>query len=53
MSRDYKSALYYCKLILQYEPDNKTVQDFYPLILKRINFVDNSESEEGSCYTSK
>lgn len=45
MSHDYKSALYYCKLILLYEPDNEIVQDFYPLILEKID-LDNSESDE-------
>lgn len=36
MSRDYEAALNYCKTILLYEPSNKIVQEFYPLIQERI-----------------
>ncbi|XP_055532344.1 uncharacterized protein LOC129722691 isoform X2 [Wyeomyia smithii] len=36
MLRDYVNALKYCKLILQYEPNNSTARDFYPHILSKI-----------------
>lgn len=36
MSRDYEAALNYCKTILLYEPGNKIVQEFYPLIQEKI-----------------
>ncbi|XP_053699100.1 uncharacterized protein LOC128746074 [Sabethes cyaneus] len=36
MLRDYINALKYCKLILQYEPNNSTARDFYPHILSKI-----------------
>ncbi|XP_054724269.1 glutamate-rich protein 2-like [Uloborus diversus] len=45
MSHDYKSALHYCTLILQYEPDNKLIQDFYPLIQEKLHF-DSYDSDE-------
>ncbi|GFQ74685.1 hypothetical protein TNCT_523431 [Trichonephila clavata] len=45
MARKYKSALYYCKLILLYEPNNEIAQDFYPLIKEKMH-LDNHESDE-------
>ncbi|CAL1294101.1 unnamed protein product [Larinioides sclopetarius] len=45
MARNYKSALYYCKLILLYEPNNEIVQDFYPLIQEKMH-LDNCASDE-------
>lgn len=52
MSKDYKSALHYCKIILQYEPDNKTAKEFYPLIEEKLKLEakldENSESENDS-----
>lgn len=44
MLRDYVNALKYCKLILQYEPNNSTARDFYPHILSKIA----SESSHGA-----
>ncbi|CAH1114237.1 unnamed protein product [Psylliodes chrysocephalus] len=54
MLKDYVTALKYCKLILQYEPDNSTAKEFYPLILEKLQPLNNdeggsnSEDEEGS-----
>ncbi|GFS40899.1 hypothetical protein NPIL_135351 [Nephila pilipes] len=45
MARNYKSALYYCKLILLYEPNNEIAQDFYPLIKEKMH-LDNYASDE-------
>ncbi|XP_054280606.1 glutamate-rich protein 2 [Macrosteles quadrilineatus] len=36
MLKDYDSALKYCKMILQYEPNHATAKEFYPLILEKI-----------------
>ncbi|KAH0810075.1 hypothetical protein GEV33_012716 [Tenebrio molitor] len=36
MMKDYVTALKYCKLILQYEPNNATAKEFYPLILEKL-----------------
>ncbi|XP_052132728.1 trigger factor, partial [Frankliniella occidentalis] len=36
MGKDYPTALKYCKLILQYEPNNRTARDFYPLIVEKL-----------------
>ncbi|GIY76019.1 hypothetical protein CEXT_680651 [Caerostris extrusa] len=44
MARNYKSALYYCKLILLYEPNNDIVRDFYPLIQEKM-LLDNHKSD--------
>ncbi|XP_062547552.1 uncharacterized protein LOC134213049 [Armigeres subalbatus] len=42
MLRDYVNALKYCKLILQYEPNNSTARDFYPHILSKIALEANN-----------
>ncbi|XP_075231253.1 uncharacterized protein LOC142330084 [Lycorma delicatula] len=36
MLKDYETALKYCKMILQYEPNHATAKEFYPLILEKI-----------------
>ncbi|KAH8267316.1 hypothetical protein KR018_005732, partial [Drosophila ironensis] len=47
MLKDYKKALKYCKLILQYEPNNATAKEFYPLILDKLRGVaTSSDSDE-------
>ncbi|KAK9759169.1 hypothetical protein QE152_g63 [Popillia japonica] len=51
MLKDYETALKYCKLILQYEPNNITAKDFYPLILEKVKQMktdeeNSNESEE-------
>ncbi|GBP47441.1 hypothetical protein EVAR_85033_1 [Eumeta japonica] len=35
MRRQYAEALKYCRLILQYEPQNTAARGFYPLLLRR------------------
>ncbi|KAG8175860.1 hypothetical protein JTE90_003083 [Oedothorax gibbosus] len=45
MARNYKSALYYCKLILLYEPNNEIVKCFYPVIKEKMQ-LDNYDSDE-------
>lgn len=68
MLKDYVTALKYCKLILQYEPNNATAKEFYPLILQKLkqnisgsngndeegssNDSDNEDSEGNSCSAS-
>ncbi|GAB6031254.1 hypothetical protein CHUAL_009059 [Chamberlinius hualienensis] len=47
MLRDYKVALDHCKTILNYEPENKTATEFYPLIQQRVN-----ETLETANYSS-
>ncbi|XP_030573653.1 acidic repeat-containing protein [Drosophila novamexicana] len=46
MLKDYKKALKYCKLILQYEPNNATAKEFYPLILDKLRLAASSDSDE-------
>ncbi|BFF92833.1 uncharacterized protein DMAD_10806 [Drosophila madeirensis] len=46
MLKDYKKALKYCKLILQYEPNNGTAKEFYPLILDKLRGVDTSSDSD-------
>ncbi|XP_060646758.1 germ cell nuclear acidic protein [Drosophila nasuta] len=46
MLKDYKKALKYCKLILQYEPNNGTAKEFYPLILDKLRVAASSDSDE-------
>lgn len=52
MMRDFNTALKYCKLILQYEPNNAAAKEFYPLIIEKIKLMtDKSDSSsEGSVY---
>ncbi|CAG9823216.1 unnamed protein product [Phaedon cochleariae] len=52
MLKDYATSLKYCKLILQYEPNNATAKEFYPLILEKLQHTNDggssndNESEE-------
>ncbi|XP_067619176.1 dentin sialophosphoprotein [Eurosta solidaginis] len=46
MLKDYKKALKYCKLILQYEPNNATAKEFYPLIIEKLRDAPASDSDE-------
>ncbi|XP_059486604.1 uncharacterized protein LOC132203120 [Neocloeon triangulifer] len=49
MTKDYETALKYCKLILQYEPYNATAKELYPLIIEKIQLnCNNDESGEDS-----
>ncbi|KAJ3641335.1 hypothetical protein Zmor_027847 [Zophobas morio] len=50
MLKDYVTALKYCKLILQYEPNNATAKEFYPLILEKLK---QSNLEDGSSNDSE
>ncbi|XP_058816510.1 uncharacterized protein LOC131679782 [Topomyia yanbarensis] len=47
MLRDYVNALKYCKLILQYEPNNSTARDFYPHILSKLASEAGTEQQSG------
>ncbi|XP_060524094.1 uncharacterized protein LOC132700647 [Cylas formicarius] len=53
MLKDYVTALKYCKLILQYEPNNATAKEFYPLILEKLKHQINSNTEEASSNDSE
>ncbi|XP_065169516.1 uncharacterized protein [Atheta coriaria] len=49
MLKDYETALKYCKLILQYEPNNMTAKEFYPLILEKLhqqNMLTNEDDDD-------
>ncbi|KAG5888361.1 hypothetical protein JTB14_020761 [Gonioctena quinquepunctata] len=46
MMKDYVTALKYCKLILQYEPNNATAKEFYPLILEKLQHVTDGSSND-------
>lgn len=46
MLKDYKKALKYCKLILQYEPNNATAKEFHPLIIEKLKGESLSDSDE-------
>lgn len=45
MLKDYETALKYCKLILQYEPNNATAKEFYPLILEKLQHINNAADD--------
>ncbi|CAH1406482.1 unnamed protein product [Nezara viridula] len=47
MLKDYETALKYCKLILQYEPNHVTAKEFYPLILEKL-IQASAEAGEGN-----
>ncbi|XP_071443921.1 uncharacterized protein [Hetaerina americana] len=47
MMRDFTTALKYCKLILQYEPNNAAAKEFYPLIIEKIKLM-SDESDSNS-----
>ncbi|XP_050296746.1 histone-lysine N-methyltransferase SETD1B isoform X2 [Anthonomus grandis grandis] len=54
MLKDYITALKYCKLILQYEPNNATAKEFYPLILQKLKQdMPNGNGGEGSSNDSE
>ncbi|XP_044728419.1 probable ATP-dependent RNA helicase ddx52 [Chrysoperla carnea] len=44
MMKDYKTALKYCHLILQYEPNNSTAKEFYPLIVTKLRIESTNSS---------
>ena len=46
MKKDWKNALKHCKLILEFEPNNKTAKDFYPQLLQRVNDQSSTSSDE-------
>lgn len=48
MRRQYAEALKYCRLILQYEPHNKTARGFYPLLRQKLETQKKSTAERGS-----
>ncbi|KAJ0177561.1 hypothetical protein K1T71_006434 [Dendrolimus kikuchii] len=51
MRRQYAEALKYCRLILQYEPNNTTARGFYPLLRQKLETQKKStvaEAERGS-----
>ncbi|XP_076310238.1 uncharacterized protein LOC143225168 isoform X2 [Tachypleus tridentatus] len=48
MTQDYKNALKHCLTILKYEPNNKTAQEFYPLLEKKLKL----EVERRECRYS-
>ncbi|CAD7080211.1 unnamed protein product [Hermetia illucens] len=52
MTKDYRNALKYCELILKYEPDNKTVQEFHPMILEKIKAQEELDIDARHTETS-
>ncbi|XP_031617874.1 uncharacterized protein LOC116337441 isoform X2 [Contarinia nasturtii] len=52
MQKDYRKALKYCKLILDFEPNNVTAREFYPLIEERMRSMEerSSSDEENENY---
>ncbi|XP_044762193.1 serine/threonine-protein phosphatase 4 regulatory subunit 2 [Coccinella septempunctata] len=48
MMKEYGNALKYCKLILQYEPNNATAKEFYPLIIEKIKQTENLKANESN-----
>ncbi|KAL3279393.1 hypothetical protein HHI36_016903 [Cryptolaemus montrouzieri] len=45
MTKEYENALKYCKLILQYEPNNSTAKEFYPVILEKLKQTEADKSD--------
>ncbi|XP_070507117.1 uncharacterized protein [Chironomus tepperi] len=56
MRKDYVNALKYCKLILEFEPNNKTAKDFYPELIQKVSErqqgSSSDQSDENCNYTS-
>lgn len=56
MRKDYVNALKYCKMILEFEPNNKTAKDFYPELIQKVTERQQSsssdQSDENCNYTS-
>ncbi|KAL0271807.1 UNVERIFIED_CONTAM: hypothetical protein PYX00_008792 [Menopon gallinae] len=46
MLKQYETALKYCKIILNYEPNNSTAREFYPLILEKIEIMKAEQNEQ-------
>ncbi|XP_055384940.1 glutamate-rich protein 2 [Condylostylus longicornis] len=52
MLKDYQRAFEYCKLILQYEPNNATAKEFYPLIQEKLKIESAGENDENGNKSS-
>lgn len=52
MLKDYKKALKYCKLILEFEPNNITAKEFYPLIQEKLKYLATGNPIENLNQTS-
>lgn len=52
MLKDYATALKYCKLILQYEPNNTTAKEFYPFIVEKLHLMEEQEESNSSSSSS-
>ncbi|CAG9802566.1 unnamed protein product [Chironomus riparius] len=56
MRKDYVNALKYCKMILEFEPNNKTAKDFYPELIQKVSErqqgSSSDQSDENCNYTS-
>ncbi|KAG4068416.1 hypothetical protein HA402_007936 [Bradysia odoriphaga] len=52
MLKDYKKALKYCKLILEFEPNNITAKEFYPLIQEKLKYMSTSSTTDNLNQTS-
>ncbi|KAG5682934.1 hypothetical protein PVAND_012252 [Polypedilum vanderplanki] len=48
MRKDYANALKYCKMILDYEPNNKPAKDFFPELLMRVNQQQQQQQQSSS-----
>ncbi|CAK1543720.1 unnamed protein product [Leptosia nina] len=52
MRRQYAEALKYCRLILQYEPQNATARGFYPLLQHKLDKQPEATIEPGETSSS-
>eukprot|EP00118_Oscarella_pearsei_P004582 m.19867 g.19867 ORF g.19867 m.19867 type:complete len:373 (+) comp27915_c1_seq4:329-1447(+) len=48
MNKHFEAALILCQRVLRFEPDNETAKEFYPTIIEKIHYGQNSESEDSS-----
>ncbi|XP_065214902.1 glutamate-rich protein 2 isoform X2 [Planococcus citri] len=46
MLKDYPSALKFCKIILQYEPNHETAKQFYPLIQEKLSIQQANQKHQ-------
>lgn len=53
MLRDYETAFVHCTTILQYEPENQTAVEFFPLLQQRITEDDNDSLDDQDMASSK
>nr|XP_018896592.1 PREDICTED: phosphopantothenoylcysteine decarboxylase subunit VHS3-like [Bemisia tabaci] len=48
MTKNYRSALKSCELILKYEPNYSTAKEFFPLLQEKCNQIQEDDDDENN-----